>query len=205
MTERFLFQSASDEEQQDEDGKLTCPYDAGCAFFVFVCLFNKMDINFCPFKFIQKFGAVNRHEKPTCTNILNVMEKLRFIEKAHSCDTQEENHDERLNEIGQKLVETKQKAGLLWYSKEETKHCVTVYVGSTGAQMKIQDAQLNRNYITELQSVRKFILFVLKCDSKGEPLIKNKWNDACNAEICKIESQMLGDSLPIHNDSNEVV
>ena len=188
MTERFLFQSASDEEQQDEDGRLTCANDAGCVFFAFVCLFNKMDINFCPLKFIQKFGAVNRHEKPTCTNILNVMEKLRFIERAHSCDTQEENHDEKLNEIAQKLVQTKQKAGLLWYSKEKTNHCVTVYVGSTEARVKIQDAQLNQNYITDLQSVRKFILFVLKCNSKGEPKIKNKWNDACNAEICENES-----------------
>ena len=205
MTERFLFQSASDEEQQDEDGKLTCSSDAGCVFFAFVCLFNKMDINFCSFKFIQTFGAVNRHEKPTCTNILNVMEQLRFIERAHSCDTQEENHDERLDEIAQKLVERKQKAGLLWYSKEETNHCVTVYVGSTGEQMEIQDAQLTQNFITDLQSVRKFILFVLKCDSKGEPKIKNEWNAACDAKNCENELEKLGNSLPIHNDSNEVV
>ena len=164
-----------------------------------------MDINFCPLKFIQKFGAENPRNQPTCTEILDVMGKLGFIERACSYNSREENYDEKLNEIAQELVKRKQKAGLLWYSKVKTNHCVTVYVGSTGTQLKIQDAQLNQNYITDLQSVREFILLVLKCDSEGEPLIKSAWNDACNAENCEIELQLLDDSLPINNDSNEGV
>ena len=204
MINIILFQFAS---VSNEGGQLTCPH-AGCGFIAFVCLFNKMDINFCPLKFIQKFGAVTRHKTPSCTEIINEMKKLNFIQTVHSCDIKEGNHEKKLNEIAQKLIDTEQKAGLLWYSTEETKHCVTVHVTVTGTQMEIVDAQLNQNYITDLPSVREFMLFVLKCDSNGESLIKKNWAYACNTDICKTESQQLskaGNSLPQHNDSNSWV
>lgn len=184
-----------DEELEDfliGFGQHLCPH-AGCGFVALLCLFYKMNINFCPLKFIQKCGKVTRSKELSCTNILTELKKLNFFNVFEE-DCSEENHDEKLKDIEIKLKGTEQKAGLLWYSKDDTKHCVTVYVTSTGTQMEIVDAQLNRNYITDLPSVRKLELLVLKFNhNRTKILIEEQWKD-CHADICKEESQKLSEA-----------
>ena len=196
----IFFQPVTDEEVEvqlqaaKKEDKKICPY-AGCVSDAFECLFQKLNINFCTSKFLQMYGRYTFwHDFPSCTEMLNDFERLVFIERVHICANEQGNHEEKLNEIAQKLIGSKQKAGLLWYSKDDTKHCVTVYVASNGTQMEIEDKNMNQNYITDLPSVREFILFVLKCDSEGKPLIETQWKDYCHTDLCENESQQLSEA-----------
>ena len=139
------------------------------------------------------------HEFPTCTMMLGDAERLGFICEVPlglTGDLEElGKHDENLKEIETKLKATGQNAGLLWYSNNETKHCVTVYVSSTG-QMEIEDRNVNKKYITDLPRVKHFKLFVLKCDeTDGQPIIVKEWGPYCSANRCKDETDQLNDTL----------
>ena len=151
-----------------------------------------MNINFCECKLLQMYGkSCWWHEVPTCTKTLDDAVRLGFIEEVPldlTGDLEElGKHGENLKVIETKLKATGQKAGLLWYSKKKTKHCVTVYVSSTG-QMKIEDRNLNDHCITDLPRVQQFKLFVLKYDKRDKkPIIVKKWGSYCSADLCKKE------------------
>ena len=165
-------------------GQYLCP-NAGCGFVALLCLFYKMNINFCPLRVIQKCGKRTGENNPaSCTQILNDMESWDLIKRIH-IRSEEKTNEKKLKDIETILKDTEQRAGLLWYSTEDTKHCVTVHVTSTETQMEIVDAQLNQNYITDLPSVRQFILFVLKFEN-GKPKIEEEWKE-CHVDKCKEE------------------
>lgn len=157
------------------------------------------NIQFCPLKVVQKYGALTRGVKPNCVRILNDLKDLHLIRKIYKREiNDEENYDEELKEIENQLRSINEEEGLLSYSTKEYNHCVNVSIVKNG--IKIEDKKLNRSDITG--SPTFFELIVLSYDENGQSKIEKQWKHDCNIDICRDEVGKLADSsLPQHHDS----
>ena len=154
---------------------------------------HKIRSGFCAVKLMQKFGALTRNRKPTCTKILNTLNDLHFFSKIYKCENVQElegGHKEALKIVKKQLeVSVEQKLGLLSYSTEFYNHCVAVYISDKDEpQLKFFD---RGNFIESFQIAIYLELIVLKCDKNGEALISKEWKKYCHSDICKQEFKNL--------------